>query len=128
MPAKFKVTSTYKRSRFMGSEKPSYTATLVTNREIKAKEFSEILAKRTRISEIDCLKILMTISDEICKNLMEGNIVRIDQIGSFRITAKSAIVKREEEVTPETIGSPSIVFTPSSELKKKLSGIRYEKE
>ncbi len=70
----------------------------------------------------------MTISEEIANNLMEGNIVRIDQIGSFRITAKSAIVKREEEVTPETIGSPSIVFTPSSELKKKLSGIRYEKE
>ncbi len=54
MPAKFKVTSTCKSSRFMGGEEPSYTAALVTDREIKAKEFSEILAKRKRISEIDC--------------------------------------------------------------------------
>ena len=128
MPAKFKVTSTYKRSRFMGSEKPSYTATLVTNREIKAKEFSEILAKRTRISEIDCLKILMTISDEICKNLMEGNIVRVDHLGSFRITAKSTFSDTESGVIPQSIGAPTVIFTPSQEIKKTLSGIRYEKE
>ena len=128
MAAKFKISETYKGSSFPETKEKAYTATLVTNREIKAKEFSEILSKKTRVNEIDCLKILMTISEEIANNLMEGNIVRIDQIGSFRITAKSAIVKREEEVTPETIGSPSIVFTPSSELKKKLSGIRYEKE
>ena len=128
MAAKFKISETCKGSSFQETKEKAYTATLVTNREIKAKEFSEILSKKTRVNEIDCLKILMTISEEIANNLMEGNIVRIDQIGSFRITAKSAIVKREEEVTPETIGSPSIVFTPSSELKKKLSGIRYEKE
>lgn len=128
MPAKFKVTSTYKRSRFMGSEEPSYTATLVTNREIKAKEFSEILAKRTRISEIDCLKILMTISDEICKNLMEGNIVRVDHLGIFRITAKSTFSNTESGVIPQSLGAPKVVFTPSQEIKRTLSGIRYEKE
>lgn len=128
MPAKFKVTSTYKRSRFMGSEKPSYTATLVKNREIKAKEFSEILAKRTRVSEIDCLKILMTISDEICKNLMEGNIVRVDHLGSFRITAKSTFSDTESGIIPQSLGGPKVVFTPSQEIKRTLSGIRYEKE
>lgn len=128
MPAKFKVTSTYKRSRFMGNEERSYTATLVTNREIKAKEFSEILAKRTRISEIDCLKILMTISDEICKNLMEGNIVRVDHLGSFRITAKSTFSDTESGVIPQSLGAPKVVFTPSQEIKRTLSGIRYEKE
>ena len=128
MPAKFKVTSTYKRSRFMGSEKPSYTATLVTNREIKAKEFSEILSKRTRVNEIDCLKILMTISDEICKNLMEGNIVRVDHLGSFRITGKSTFSDTKSEVIPQSLGAPKVVFTPSQEIKKTLSGIRYEKE
>lgn len=62
MGAKFKITETRIGSRFGGVEKKGYTATLVTNREISAKEFSEILAEKTRLHPVDCLKVLMTIS------------------------------------------------------------------
>lgn len=123
--AKFKVTR--KQVPYSGGLKTSYTATLVKNREVSAEEFSEVLTKKTRVNPIDCLKLLMTVADEISSGLSEGNIVRVGHLGSFRISIKSGTADNPDAITPESLGIPKIVFTPSKEMKRKLEEIRYEK-
>ena len=111
----------------IGGLNTSYTATLVKNREVSAEEFSEVLTKRTRINPIDCLKLLMTVAEEISTNLSEGNIVRVGHLGSFRISIKSGTADTPNGITPESLGTTKIVFTTSKEMKRKLEEIRYEK-
>ena len=123
--AKFKVTR--KQVSHSGGLKTSYTATLVKNREVSAEEFSEVLTKKTRVNAIDCLKVLITVADEISTHLSEGNIVRVGHLGSFRISIRSGTADCPDSITPESLGTPKIIFTPSKEIKRKLEEIRYEK-
>lgn len=102
-----------------------YCATLVKNREVTLHEIAESLSENSTLNPVDCYAVMVGMAAQIARHLEQGNVVNIEFLGSFRISAKSTAVASPELVTAKTLGKPSVNFRPSLQMKKQIAKIQF---
>lgn len=105
-----------------------YCAAVVKRKIVSLEEIAVSLSEASTLNAIDCYAVMMGMSMEIARHLSEGNVVNIENLGSFRLSAKSQAVDNISEVTDKTISNPSVNFRPAVVLKNKLRKIKFEKK
>lgn len=60
-------------------------------------------------------------------SLADGQVVRLGELGSLRVSIGSEGKETEKEVTAASIKSAKVVFTPGKSIKDMLSTLTYEK-
>lgn len=79
------------------------------------------------VSGADIRGVLYALTDVIVSALDDGNIVRLGELGSLRLSLKSNGMPTAGQVQPACIKEASVVFTPGPRIKKMLRGAKYQK-
>jgi predicted histone-like DNA-binding protein len=83
MSVQFKMVA--KKNNLTTPPKVNYYPCAVNKGEISLDELAKIIASRSSISRADCYGVVLALTDVIGEALSNGNIVRIDSLGTFQL-------------------------------------------
>ncbi|MDY3339101.1 HU family DNA-binding protein [Riemerella anatipestifer] len=126
MPIKYKVIQKGQPGVAGGGEKKYYASANVVSEKTLA-GLTKDIEKISTVSGADIRAVLYALVDVMQSSLAEGQIIRLGELGSMRVSISSEGKAKEEEVTPAAIKNAKVVFTPGSDLKKMLATLSYEK-
>ncbi|MGP1436508.1 MAG: HU family DNA-binding protein [Phocaeicola sp.] len=98
----------------------TFNAKFVKNGEINTKELAQLIARRSTMSEADVIGVLTALCIVMKERLMDGNTVKLDNIGSFHVRVKSKKVSRTDEIRAESIETNGITFQVAKSLKDEM--------
>ncbi|MCD8043333.1 MAG: hypothetical protein LUH10_09745 [Tannerellaceae bacterium] len=122
------------RKKDMRPEAPEgaqlYYGQIRINQQVSYQNLCEEISQLTLLTEADVSCILDGLLFFARKELLDGNLVDLGILGSFRMTAGAPVVDKEEDFHPSMFRKGRIVFTPGIELKKitQRENIHYVKE
>jgi predicted histone-like DNA-binding protein len=109
-----------------GGEKKFYASTL-TNGEMTLTKLTKNIEKISTVSGADIRAVVYAMVDVMKDALADGQIVRLGDLGSLRISLSSHPEETAEDVNANSIKSAKTIFTPGKELKEMLKILEYEK-
>lgn len=92
------------------------------------KALSKAISGRSSLTTGDVANTLQNLGELLPEELMKGNSVQLEGIGSFRLSFSSEGVDKEKDFSADKIKGVKVLFTPSAEFKKTLSSIKFEQE
>ncbi len=126
MPILFKVIQ--RRIPRDSSGKKQFYASANSTGETNLENLTTEIEKISTVSGADIRAVLYSLVDMIPHHLSEGKIVRLGDLGSFRISLSSEGKTKEEEVTAAAIKKGKILFTPGSRFKNMLKTLKFKKK
>jgi len=95
--------------------------------EINLFNISKKLSSRSTVTRSDAVAVLSGFVDLIAEELKEGKIVKLGNLGSFRISLSSKGEEKIEDVSSASIKGSKVLFRPAPIFKDNLGGITFEK-
>ena len=126
MAIKYKVIERGEPGVTGGGTKKFYASANVTGEKSLA-GLTRDIEKISTVSGADIRAVLYALVDTMTGSLAEGQVVRLGELGSLRVSISSEGKEKEKEVTPATIKQARVVFTPGKAIKDMLETITYEK-
>lgn len=126
MAIKYKVIERGEPGVVGGGTKKFYASANVTGEKSLA-GLTRDIEKISTVSGADIRAVLYALVDTMTGALSEGQIVRLGELGSLRVSISSEGKEKEKEVTPATIKQARVVFTPGKAIKDMLETVTYEK-
>ena len=102
-----------------GGEKKFYAST-VSNGEMTLNKLTKTIEKISTVSGADIRAVVYAMVDVMKDALADGQIVRLGDLGSLRISLSSQPEDTAEAVNASSIKGAKTVFTPGKELKETL--------
>ena len=84
-------------------------------------KISELIAQNCTLTRHDIVACLSAFQEQMLNALMEGKSVRLQDLGSFRMTMHSVGAPTEDAFSVGNINRLSIRYVPSARLRKSLS-------
>ena len=93
------------------------------NKNVTREDLSEYINSEFGLSKYDCNKLVNEIIEQIITGIIDHNIVKIHNFGTFKLKQKNARVGRNPITRIEVMISPRkvITFIPSKHLLKKIN-------
>lgn len=98
-----------------------YYAQLGSFNPIKIASLAEAISRQCTVTVHDVKAVISALEEHICNNLRNGNSVRLGDLGSFRLSAKSTGTPTPDEFTTRQIKNLHVIFRPSTNLRFQLS-------
>lgn len=108
-------------------QKVRYHARTVVDRTLANKDIATEISKRCTIRKAEAMAVMDEMSEIFLQKLAEGHAIKLEGIGTFRISAKSPAVRSKNEVRAESIKFGGVVFRPERKLLRLLSGTKFKK-
>ncbi|MDR2092883.1 MAG: HU family DNA-binding protein [Azoarcus sp.] len=99
--------------------------TQATSGTITLKELAREIEKQTAMTYADISSVLISLTELLTKNVKAGQIVRLGDFGSFRISVSSEGTETPEELTTRHVKNARILFAPGAEMKTELRAASY---
>ena len=106
---------------------PKYYAVAQSSGEINFRQMAKEIAEITTVSTPDAIAVLESLVMIIPRHIEKGEIVRLGELGSLRITLNSEPSEKEEEVNASNIKKANYRFTAGPELQQTLKTLKYSK-
>ena len=101
-------------------EKKWYASPRLTgSRDLKS--LSKDLSEVSSLSAGDVQNVIANLIDQLPKWLMEGNSVKLDGFGSFRLSFSSEGEAVKDDVTADSIKDVYVLFEPDVAIKERVS-------
>jgi predicted histone-like DNA-binding protein len=84
------------------------------------KELSKDLSEVSSLSSGDVQNVIANLIEQLPKWLMEGDSVKLDGFGTFRLSFSSKGETSKEQVTANSITDIYILFEPDDEIKARV--------
>jgi len=123
MPIKFNIVQ---KKNPLKDNAIIYHAKTISNGSIEFEELLQILAKKSRLHYVDCLRVLLLLDETLKEQLQDGKIVRLGDMGSFQIGASSSSFNEKSKVTAATITKPHVNFRAGKSLQKMLKELEFK--
>lgn len=104
-----------------------FYAQAVYSGEVDLNELAYFAAKQSTVSKADCYAVLISLLEMIVYHLGEGKIVRMGDLGSFRVSVSSEGQELAEDLTVSAIKKAKIIFSPGADLTGMLKSLKYSK-
>lgn len=104
-----------------------YAAPVKTG-SVTHKALAKSISGRSSLTAGDVANALQNLSELIPEELIKGNSVQLEGVGSFRLSFSSEGVANEKDFTTDKIKGVKVLFTPSPEFKKAIAGMKFELE
>ena len=104
-----------------------YYATTVLDGEVNLQEICREIEKISTASEADIMAVLTSLVSLVPEKLVQGKIVRLGDLGSFRPSIGSDGMENESDVAISSIRSNKILFKPGKRMMKVMKGAEYKK-
>lgn len=105
-----------------------YYATIAPTTPMNLTQVAEEIEKICAMTSADVKAILDAMEYVIRKALLNGNAVRLGDLGSFRPTLTSKASDTKEAVSPDRIQRVRCRFTPSANLARELQNAKFGKQ
>lgn len=123
MPIKYKAVEKPLPSK---NEKKWYaSANMVGEKTLEG--LTTDIEKISTVSGADIRAVLYALVDVMTTSLSDGQIIRLGELGSMRVSISSEGKDKAEEVIASSIKGAKVLFTPSDKIKKMLNNLKYEK-
>lgn len=104
-----------------------YYARAVYSGETTLDELAFYASKQSTVSKADCYAVIISLLEMVAHHLSQGKIVRLGDLGSFRISLNSEGFDDAESVSSNAIKKAKILFSPGADLKTMLNNLSYSK-
>ncbi|MCE2617410.1 HU family DNA-binding protein [Phocaeicola oris] len=104
-----------------------YHVRMLVKHNISTGELADKIAKRSTMHQSDVIGVLRALQDVVTEELKNGNRVKIDGLGSFRIKIKAPTVNQLGIIRSESIKYDGIVYKADKELGNELKKTGFEK-
>lgn len=108
--------------------KKKWYANAVQSSKIGQKEIAKSIASKSSLTAGDIANVIQNLLEELPKELVKGNSVKLGDFGTFRISISSDGVENEKDFKASMIKDIRIIFTPGVEIKNAIESISFEKE
>ncbi len=95
--------------------------------EISLEDLAADISHASSITESDVYAVLQSLIREIPRNISRGYIVRLGNMGSFRVSTRSTGSDLAEEVNSSNILSPKLLFHPGRQIKNAMNTLVFKK-
>jgi predicted histone-like DNA-binding protein len=106
---------------------PKYYASNNSQGEVDVRELVDQIAERSTVTSIDTLAVLEALLKVIPRELSNGKIVRLGDLGSFRLTIKSEGSDQPEQFNHSMIKGTNLHFRAGKLFRNVLNNIVYSK-
>jgi predicted histone-like DNA-binding protein len=110
-----------------GGEKKYYVVSVMGG-EWNIDKLTGSIEKICTVSGADIRAVLYALVDVAVDGLENGNIIRLGDLGSMRVTLSSEGRTTPEEIGANCIRKSGIIFVPGARIKKMLQTANYRKE
>ncbi len=100
-------------------EKKWYASPKLTGKR-DLKNLSKDLSEVSSLSAGDVQNVIVNLIEQLPKWLMEGNSVKLDGFGIFRLSFSSTGEATKDEITAASIKDIYILFEPDDEIKERV--------
>ena len=104
-----------------------YYARAVSSGVLEFDALVKIISNKSRISTIDCYRLLSFLEETLTEELSDGKIVRLGEMGSFQVGMSSKGAEAEHKVTEKLIYGAKVNFRSGKGFKKLLKNLVYKK-
>ncbi|MEM0543673.1 HU family DNA-binding protein [Flavobacterium sp. j3] len=125
MPVQFKMIP--KQNNLVSPAEVKYYPCAVSKGSVDLNDLAKIIASRSTVSRADCYGVIIALSEVISESLSDGNIVKIDNLGTFQLRLLGTAAETNEPLGKSNIKEAKISYKPSKELKDKLKRITYSR-
>ncbi len=126
MPVEFNVIQRGQPGVAGGGEKKFYASPKMSG-ERTLEGLTQDIEKISTVSGADIRAVLYALVDVIDAKLSNGQIIRLGELGSLRVSFSSEPRDTEKEVNAACIKKSKVVFTPGKGIKKTLATLTYKK-
>jgi predicted histone-like DNA-binding protein len=109
-----------------GGEKKFY-ATAVSSGETTLEDITALIEEASTVSGADIRAVLYAMVSIADRSLSSGQIVRLGDLGSLRMSISSDAADSADKVTSSTIKGVKTIFTPGPRLKDAMKLMKFEK-
>jgi predicted histone-like DNA-binding protein len=95
---------------------------------INIANISSDIAMASSLSRGDVMNVMLTMSEQVPRYLLDGKSVQLGEIGTLRISFSSGGRDDAEELNTSMINNVKLIFTPSRELKEILKKVKFKRE
>lgn len=106
---------------------PRYYAIGVNQGRLDIREMANQISELSTVTSIDTVAVIEALLKVIPRELANGKIVTLGDLGSFRLTLKSEGSDQPENFNASMIKGTHLHFRPGKEVKKVLNNIVYAK-
>ena len=125
MSVRFKMIP--KQNNLVSPPEVKYYPCAVSKGEMHLDDLAKIISERSSMSKADCYGVIMALSDVIGQAISDGNIVKIDSLGTFQLVLQGTAADAEDALGKSNIKGAKISYKPSKELKTKIKDITYKR-
>ena len=94
---------------------------------ITLRELSQRISRESTLSVVDIKAVLEGLLQAIPDELNKGNIVKLNEFGTFRLTLQSTGAETEEEFSSANIKKVNIRFRPDALFTNMLANAQFKK-
>ena len=110
-----------------GGGELKYYASPVMDGEMDIDALTKAIEKISTVSCADIRAVLYSLVDVAVDGLSRGAIVRMGDLGNFRISISSEGRAEPKDVNASAVKKASILFAPGNRLKEMLKNMKYTK-
>lgn len=126
MAVKYKLVQRKDLKKNDGSK--LHHASIIHPNEVSLRALSEEISEASTLSTVDVVAVIESFIRLVPRHLMQGEIVRLGDFGSFYLVASSAGAEKPEDFNQKMIRKTRLHFSPSKELKATLSKTKLTHE
>jgi predicted histone-like DNA-binding protein len=104
-----------------------YYASAVGDGVVDLDEMAELISIQCTVTESDCYAVLISLEQNIIRELKQGRIVKMGRLGNFQIGISAEGKDSPDEVMAADIVKKRINFRPGKRMRKLLSELTFRK-
>lgn len=106
---------------------PKYYALVQSQGDVTLREMCERIQQSCTVTKADVHAVLVALEDVIVDALKGGEIIRLGDLGTFRVSLSSKGALTEKEYNTSLITKSRILFRPGTVLNEALANLSFTK-
>ena len=106
---------------------PKFYGNVKSSGDINIREMAERIQGSCTVTKADVYAVLVALEDVIAESIQKGEIVRLMDIGTFRVGISTKGALKEEEFSESLIKKTRILFRPGSVLQNAIANLNFTK-
>ena len=106
---------------------PKFYGNVKSSGDINIREMAERIQQSCTVTKADVYAVLVALEDVISESIQKGEIVRLMDIGTFRVGISTKGALKEEDFNDALIKKTRIIFRPGTILSEALANINFTK-
>lgn len=106
---------------------PKYYPQLIMSGDVSLREMCERIEQACTVTKADVQAVFVAMENVVIDALKRGEIIRLGELGSLRLSVSSKGALTEQKYNPSLITQKRIIFRPGSILSEALANLSFEK-